>query len=226
MALEYRIISIGTMSHNRLWNEQADVRTAHATTTLIKTDEKTILVDPSLPAEILKARLFERTGQGPETVTDVFCTTLHPTQRRGLTLFDQANWYAGETEIQWYAGQLEALNESAERLESDDARSVRGEIDLIGRFESFPDRFGDQVGLYPLHGATPGCSGLLLTPATQTIVIAGPAVPTREHMMRGMVWDGCANADEAMDSLTELLEIADLIVPGFDNVFSSPRRWL
>ena len=35
MSVEYRVISIGALSHNRLWGETAAVRTAHATTTVI-----------------------------------------------------------------------------------------------------------------------------------------------------------------------------------------------
>ena len=46
----FDIISIGTLSRNRLWNETAAVRTPHATTTLIRTGSRHILVDPGLPA--------------------------------------------------------------------------------------------------------------------------------------------------------------------------------
>ena len=37
MPVRVDIISIGTLSRNRLWNEPAAVRTAHATTTLLRT---------------------------------------------------------------------------------------------------------------------------------------------------------------------------------------------
>ncbi len=56
MAVEYTIISIGTLSRNLLWDESARIRTAHATTTLVSDGKRRILVDPSLPGQILEAR--------------------------------------------------------------------------------------------------------------------------------------------------------------------------
>ena len=57
------------------------------------------------------------------------------------------------------------------------------------------------------------------------MVIAGDAVVTAEHLRRGQVWEGCADAEAAMDSLSDLLEVADVIVPGHDNLTLSPRQW-
>ena len=62
MSLRYRIISIGTLSKNRFWGETQPKRFPHATTTLIQDGTQTILVDPSLPAEVLTQRLEERSG--------------------------------------------------------------------------------------------------------------------------------------------------------------------
>ena len=87
MSVEYTVISIGTLSHNRLWNESAAVRASHATTTFISSGDRRILVDPSLPPKTLLARFNERTGLDPEAVTDVFCTTLRPVHRRGIIAF-------------------------------------------------------------------------------------------------------------------------------------------
>ena len=64
-AIRFDIISIGTLSRNRLWNEREPVRTPHATTTLIRAGDRRILVDPGLPPPALAARLFERTGMRP-----------------------------------------------------------------------------------------------------------------------------------------------------------------
>jgi glyoxylase-like metal-dependent hydrolase (beta-lactamase superfamily II) len=226
MTVEYRIISIGTLGHNLLWQESAAVRTQHMTTTLVETDDRRILVDPSLPPQVLEARFFERTGRKLDVVTDVFCTTLRPDGRRGLEVLGHADWWCGEIELEWYTQQLVGLSETAERLESDDAEGVEKDLEIMRRFQVAPEKFGAQVGLYPLPGVTIGCTGLLLTPPTNTIVIAGPAGPSREHIERGMIWEQCADKDQAMDSLTDLLELADIIVPGFDNLVLSPRRWM
>jgi glyoxylase-like metal-dependent hydrolase (beta-lactamase superfamily II) len=226
VAVEYRIISIGTLANHLLWQEAAPVRTQHATTTLIDDNGRRILVDPSLPVQVLEARFFERTGQKLSSVTDVFCTTLRPDARRALPALQHARWWCGETELEWYSGELLAMQESVERLGSADAQGVAEDLVVTKRFAPAPEKFTEQVSLYPLFGATVGCTGLLLTPATTTIVIAGPAAVTREHVEKGMVWSHCADKDQAMESLTDLLELADVIVPGFDNIILSPRRWM
>ena len=100
MSLRFRVISIGTLTRNREWGEQAPKRASHATTTLIQDEGTTILVDPSLPAEILAARLDERSGLTPGDVDVVFLTTFRPTHRRSLALFDRATWSMSESEIE------------------------------------------------------------------------------------------------------------------------------
>ena len=97
--MEFTVISIGTLSKNPLWQERSAVRTSHSTTTLIRSAGAVILVDPSLPAQILEARLFERTGLKPEAITHVFLTNLKPVHRRGLDLFPKAIHWAGEMEL-------------------------------------------------------------------------------------------------------------------------------
>ena len=226
MTVEYRIISIGALSRHRLWGETAPVRTAHATTTLVTEDERLILVDPSLPGPVLAAKLNERTGKTLADVTDVFCTTLRMVHRRSIEAIPQADWWAGELEIASYARHLAELQDSADRLGGEDAAAVEAELRLLERFRPAPERFGRQVSLYPLTGPSIGSAGLLLTPATATIVVAGDAALTREHIDAGRVWQGSADAEAAMTSLRDLLELADVIVPGHDNVMLSPARWL
>ena len=65
-ALDFRIISIGTLGAHPLWDERQPVRTGHATTTLIRSGDMTVIVDPGLPAPALKARLHERSGLTPK----------------------------------------------------------------------------------------------------------------------------------------------------------------
>ena len=66
----------------------------------------------------------------------------------------------------------------------------------------------------------------MLTPATSTIVIAGDAAVSADHLRAGQIWQGCADREAAMESLRDILELADVIVPGHDNVVFSPGRWL
>ena len=226
MSVEYHIISIGALSHNRLWGESAAIRTAHATTTVVCEGDRTILVDPSLPGPALAARFNERTGKTLDDVTDVFCTTLRPVHRRGIQALDGAKWWAAEAEIQWYRGHISAMLDAADRLSPENAAAARADLDLLERFEAAPEKFTRQVQVYPLPGATEGTAGLLLTPATTTIVIAGDAALTAEHVIRGQVWKGCTDTEAAMTSLQEMLELADVIVPGHDNLMLAPGQWL
>ncbi len=226
MAVDYKIISIGTLSHNRLWGENASVRTAHATTTLISDGDRLILVDPSLPGKLLSAMFNERTGKTLDAVTDVFCTTLRPVHRRGLYALPNARWWTSELELSSYTDHLEGMADSAERLSSEDLQLIEADLKLLGRFNPAPEKFSEQVQLYPLYGASPGSAGLLLVPATSTIIIAGDAAVTSEHIQAGQIWQNCNNTEAALETLGDLLELADIIIPGHDNVIFSVRRWL
>ncbi len=226
MTVEYTIISIGALSRNRLWGESSPVRAAHATTTLVADESRHILVDPSLPGQLLSPRYNERTGGTLADVTDVFCTTLRPVHRRGLDALAHATWWCNEDELETYRHHLATLAESADRLDAEDAANIRADLALLKKFQPAPDRFTPQVQLYPLAGPSPGSAGLLLTPPASTIAIAGDAVVTADHLRRGQVWQGCADTQAAMDSLTDLLELADVIVPGHDNVTLCGARWM
>jgi glyoxylase-like metal-dependent hydrolase (beta-lactamase superfamily II) len=226
MSVEYCVVSIGALSRNRLWGESAAVRTSHATTTAIFDGDRVILVDPSLPAQALGPVFNERTGKRLGDVTDVFCTTLRPVHRRSIESLGQAAWWAHADELETYREHLQGLLDSAERLDADDARNVEADLKLLSRFRAAPERFGPQTTVYPLAGPSPGSAGVLLTPPMTTIVIAGDAAVTAEHVRRGQVWEGCADIGAAMRTMADFLELADVIVPGHDNVMFCPRRWL
>jgi len=223
VTVEYSVISIGTLSHNPLWGERAPVRTAHATTTIVRDGGRSILVDPSLPAPALEARYFERTGGRLADVTDVFCTTLRPVHRRGVQALRGARWWAARVEIETHVEYLSSALASAERLGSERAEETQADLELLKRFSPAPQRFGDQIEVYPLAGPTPGSAGLLLTPATKTIVIAGDAALTAQHVDMGRVWEGCADRQAALTSLADMVELADVIICGHDNLMLCPR---
>src|SRR3954464_15216829 len=97
--LRFDIVSIGTLSRNRLWGETDAVRTPHATTTLIRVGARNILIDPGLPPQILGARLGERTGVRAGAVDTIFLTNLRRAHRGGVAAFPNARVYAHELEI-------------------------------------------------------------------------------------------------------------------------------
>lgn len=226
MAIEYSVISIGTLSRNLLWNESAAVRTPHATTTLVTDGDRKILVDPSLPGNILESRFNERTGAALADITDVFCTTLRPVHRRGLDALTHAKWWCAETEMETYAHHLQELLESAERLDAEQAAAIEADIEIVRKFKAAPDKLTPQIHLYPLAGASIGSAGLLLIEPTCTVVIAGDAVVTAEHFARGQVWQGCADTEAALESLQDVIEIADVIIPGHDNIIPIARNMM
>jgi glyoxylase-like metal-dependent hydrolase (beta-lactamase superfamily II) len=216
------VISIGTLSRNRLWNESAQSRTPHATTTLIRAGKRHILVDPGLPAQALGARLFERSGVRPEAIDTVFLTNFRPSHRAGLSLFTNAKILIHEVEQQSTAAQLQRLIDQAPD-EDVDRKLLEGELALLESMRPADDQIADHVDLFPLFGYTPGTSGLLVSSVTYTALIAGDAVPTQDHFLAGQVLPDTHDIKAAQESMSEVYEIADLIVPGHDNLFLNPR---
>jgi glyoxylase-like metal-dependent hydrolase (beta-lactamase superfamily II) len=216
------IISIGALSRNRLWNETENVRTAHATTSLIRTDKQTILVDPGLPPPALKARLNERVGMSPQQIDIVFLTNFRPANRAGLALFTEAKLLIHENEQSFVSGQLEQLIQDAPE-EDEDRKHFEAELKLLESFRPADDKLAPGVDLFPLFGHTPGTCGLLVASPATTILVAGIAVPTLDHFLAGQVLPEAHDIAAAQESMREVYEIADLIVPGHDNVFLNPR---
>lgn len=228
MSVSYSVVSIGALSRNRLWGEQEPKRMPHATTTLIRSGTTTILVDPSLPAEVLAHRLDERTGLRPEEIEVVFLTTFRPVHRRGLAAFGGATWLMNGPEIEATG---EHLSEVAAKLaeagdETDDEvdRLVCQERELLARIRPAEDQLTAAVHLYPTAGITPGAAGLLLAAPSRTIVLAGDAVVTQDYFEAGRVFEQVSDIDQARAALEDILEVADEIVPGHDNAFRVTGR--
>jgi len=220
--MDYRIISIGALSVHELWDKQMEARTPHATTTLVRSEDRVILVDPALPGQVIAARLAERCGLGPEDVTDVFLTCFRPSHRWGITAFPKARWLIAEAEREQVGV---ALIEKLQQEEDEEMRKhIEQDVAVLKRCESAPDKLADQVDLFPLPGYTPGCAGLLLSHVNSTTLIAGDAVATAEHLEQGRVLRGAYDINQAQESFMEAVEIADVIIPGHDNLLLNPTR--
>ncbi len=232
-----RVISIGTLAAHPLWNERQPVRTGHRTTVLIETVEPgtsapvRLLVDPGLPEPALLARLAERTGLGPHDITHVFLTDFHPEGRRALTAFDRARWLISPSEREAVGVPLaQSLKRLAANFDAPDAdvqRVLAGDIAVLQRCEPAPDHLAEGVDLFPLPGVTVGCCGLLLTggaAAGHTTLLCGDALPTAEHLDAGKVLPTCHDIEAAIESFREAMEIADLLIPGRDNLLVNPLR--
>ena len=215
------VISIGTLSRNRLWNESEPLRTAHATTSLIRSGKRQILVDPGLPPGAIGARLFERTGLKPEQIDTVFLTSFRPSHRAGLSQFEKAKILIHEQEKE-FVGQY--LRSKLEESDDEEERAIIArEVKLLDSCLPAEDKLADQVDLFPLFGYTPGTCGLLIAAPTYTAIIAGDAVPTLDHFLAGQTLPDAFDLNQAGEAMREVYEIADVIVPGHDNLFLNPR---
>ncbi len=224
-APQCRIISLGTLSAHPLWNESRPVRTGHATTALVTSGDANIIVNPGLPAAALAARMSERTKLRADEVTHVFLTSFHIECRRGIELFDDADWFIHEPERAYAASAIRGKQEEAAQTEDAQVIDVfRREQEVLDACRDAPDKLAPNVDLFPLPGVTPGTCGLLLSLWSQTLLIAGDAIPTVEHLLRGQVLPHCEDVEQAQESFREAIEIADAIVPGRDNLVSNPVR--
>lgn len=216
------IISIGCLSKNLIWGEQSTVRTPHATTTLIRVGKRYILVDPGLPPAVVGARLYERTGLKPEKIDTVFLTNFRPAHRAGVSVFTKAKVLMSEVERETVRPGLERLKEEMGE-ESAEARVIDQELAILDVTQVAPDKIAEGVDLFPLPGFTAGTCGLLVAQATMTILVAGDAIPTQEHFLATQALPGSADVAQVGESMREVYEIADLVVPGHDNIFVNPR---
>lgn len=225
MSVEFRVISIGTLDVHPLWNERGERRTGHATTTLVTAEDVHVLVDPGLPAPALLARLGERTNIAHEDITHIFITTFTTDHYRGLAAFQRAKWLVHEPEQEAAREAFEQqLQWAQDNSDHDSAALVREHLNLLDRFEPAPDSIVRGVDLFPLPGVTAGTCGLLLPTPRASVLICGDAVPTTEHLEQGKVLPNCVDVNQAQESFREALEIADILVPGRDNVTINPVR--
>lgn len=204
-----------------MWKETEAVRTPHATCSLVRTEKRNILIDPGLPGPALVARLYERTGLKPDAIDTIFLTNARPAHRAAVGAFRKAKVLLHELEQQATLAQLRELLDETE--DAEDRTPIANEIEIIESYRAAEDQLAPQVDLFPLFGYTAGTCGLLVSGAIQTTLIAGDAVATQDHLLAGQVLPGCFNLEQAKESLREVYEIADIVVPGHDNVFPSPR---
>jgi len=177
---------------------------------------------------VLDARLFERAGIRNRDITTIFLTTFRAAHRGALAVFDNAKWLIHENEKKYARAHLEELYRHNKELEhepdhecarcAEDLALIANDLDLLSRCEPAPEKLADQVELFPSPGASAGSSGLLLTPSVGAIVVAGDAVINTEYLEHGRVWEESYDLGLAQQSLQDILEVADMVIPGHDNI--------
>jgi len=225
MPVSARVISIGTLASHPLRNEPADLRTGHATTSLVVSGKHRILVDPSLPPQVVAARLDERAGLKPSDITHVFLTSFDRDRRRCVGSFERARWLIAPNERDFAQRELEEMAQAFERSGNRDLAShCIIERQALSRMDEAEDELAPGVALFPMPGVTPGLCGLILSQPTHTLLICGDAVPTLEHLEQGKVLPGAKDVEQAQESFREAVEIADILILGRDNWSSNPLR--
>lgn len=197
------IIAIGSLAANPYWGEKTPVRREYATATLVRSGEVRLVVDPGWPAEVLRAALWYRAGLEPAAVTHVFLTHFDPAHFGGIDLFEDAAWSMYEEEIRFARAEA-------------DADGLGGRV--LKRVRPAPERFADGVDLFPTFGPSPGHSSLLVYTALVSTVVAGDIVLSGDHFDRGSLGEGPWDLERAKESFQDVIEVADLIIPGHDNV--------
>jgi len=226
MSVDYRVISAGAMAAHPLWNEGQNVRAAHTTTTLVSSGDAHIIVDPSLPSQMLGPRMAERSSLKPGDITHVFLTSLEPVRRRGLGLFPNATCLASEREIDAAHASVEQQFEEQREGGDDDElmKLIQSERQVLSRVQTAEDSLASGVDLFPLPGVTEGACGLLIALPGSTVLITGDAIPTIDHLQQGKVLPTCVDLQQAQESFREALEIADAFVLGRDGLVLNPVR--
>jgi len=197
------VLAIGTLSRNRFWNEQQDVREEVSTCVLVRGGDTCLVVDPGWPEQVLRAVLFYRAGLEPEDITDVFLTHLDPAHIGGMGLLAKARWLAYEEEIAYGKSEL-GDNDSLAAI--------------LDRLKPAPEHIAEGIDIFPTPGHSPGHTSLMVNTSVATTFIAGDVALTRDHLACGDLGSTVWDRDRAEESFRELLEIGDFVIPGHDNI--------
>lgn len=210
VALRWDVLTIGHLSRNRYWGESDDraYREPLCTSTLIRTAEHCVVVDPGLPPAEMERILDRRAGIVPGAVDIVFLTHFHGDHRVGLDAFPHAVWYVPAAEI-----------EHAKRHLAADCPD-REVLDLLRPVEPalVP---GITVVATPGHSA--GHASLLFESEGMRIAVAGDAAMTRDFFVNRDYYFNTVDAEAAVTSIETLSQAADVVVPGHDNFFLNRR---
>jgi len=197
---QWDVITIGNLARNRYWGETGTkpFRSTLCTCTLIQGEGFRLLVDPSLAkAEQMAAEVDRRTGLKMADINSVFVTHHHDDHWFGLVHFPAARWFA--------------------------APEVADAINRTKRLPKPVEPAGGPVfaaiSLVPTPGHTPSHHSLRFTCDGKAVVIAGDAVMTRNHWRERQGHHNSADLAQAVRSIEQLSELADIVVPGHDNYF-------
>lgn len=174
-------------------DSDGNVTKADATSTLIRTENENIVVDPStifLRPVIKKS--FKQIGIYPKEVTCVVLTHTHRDHIENLSMFPNATVYVHE----------------GEDTQIDDATVVS---DV--KFQLMPN-----IRLMHTPGHTKGSMSVFIK-SERKYVIAGDAIPTENNFRRMVPPATNYDKDLALQSIKMIKGYADVVIPGHGNPF-------
>jgi glyoxylase-like metal-dependent hydrolase (beta-lactamase superfamily II) len=200
--LSWLILTIGHLSMNRFWGETERRRGPLCTSTLIRTPEGLLLVDPSLHPPQMPALLMDQAGVSIEDVRHVFLTHFHGDHRFGLEAFPDAQWWMAQPEIDYWRG----------RASADEQR-------LLDRLRPAAEEPLPELRTLSLPGHTPGLTGLALRWRGQRVVVAADAAMTEQFFWAREGFHNSTDMEQARASIQRLAAEADIVIPGHGNAF-------
>lgn len=210
MSIEWDVLTIGHLSRNKYWGESDDqsYRAPRCTSTLLRTDGQTIVVDPALAPDEMVDVLDQRAGIPAGAVDIVYLTHFHGDHRTGLNAFPDATWYMGAEEIDFWKHELTPASE--DRV-------------LLNRVEPVGDELIPGISVISTPGHTYHHTSLLFESEGARVVVAADAAMTRAFFLGRDYYFNTVDTGAAVASIEKLAGLADIIIPGHDNYFLNDR---
>lgn len=209
MKNRWHIVTIGHLTRNIYWGED-NGKIYHpcvATCTAVQSEYGNILIDPSLPGETLVKELYDQTGIKAENIAYVYSTHCHLDHWTGTEAFPNAKICMPKEDLAYL---------------KEDRNLYSGERgDEIDRMIGVSDELVPGFKLIPLPGHSLGLHGLLFEGAEGKILATGDACMGYEYFnaKRGYFWS--ADYELSCKSIEKAASIADVIIPGHGNYFST-----
>ena len=200
MVEQWDLISIGNLSRNRYWGESDDkaYRNAICTSTLVRGEDFTLIVDPPYGDEDqMCSELFRRTGLQQSDIGTVFLTHEHGDHIVGAKHFPDAQVIAAPL----VADILNQSGKAGPQVAAADA-TLFGCIDVIHT---------------PGHTTTH--HSLRFDWNGHSVLIAGDAAMTRDFWRERRGYFNSVDFEAATATIEKLANAADVIVPGHGNFF-------
>jgi len=207
---QWDVLVIGHLSRNKYWGEADEqaFREPLCTSTLIRTAELSVVVDPGLPPEQMVRILDRRAGIAPGSVDIVFLTHFHGDHRVGLAAFPGAVWCMAPAEIEHWTRQL--AGDSPDR-------------EVLDRLRPAGPGLIPGITVVATPGHTVGHSSLLFESEGLGVVVAGDAAMTQDFFRHRDYYVNTVDPGAAVRSIETIARIADVVIPGHDNYFSHAR---